>query len=417
MDENPINKIKVNVYFVPPDHIINGGVMSIFSICKEARSLSSNDKNSFFYISTYPGTPSYGKNTLFDNNEVVYDFESILKKHNNISSIVLNIPELVITKVSNSLNAHSDYLNNVDEVYINVLNQNIKYMPEVNDFLSLYKYTDKVSQSTAHNRYATQELSDIYGVPLKHLSVYLDPSQYKFIEEKSERLIVYSPDNSEEKQAIISKLKNELTEYEFIEVRGLKYDEYKELLGRARYVITFGEGMDGYFIESSFSGAVPISVYNDDFFPGDDFLSFDSVFANAIEMKNNLVKTIQKMDGNKIAYEQLRDSIFKSTKKYYNFENYRNNLRGLLQHDFDYFPSNESLAKKIHMVAKKSSNKIDELNDFIGAYQGKLDTIRKQYTHLKDEYRTLSEKHEDVIQSKSWKITKPLRSFLFMIKR
>jgi len=51
-------------------------------------------------------------------------------------------------------------------------------------------------------------------------------------------------------------------------IRNLTYDQYKSLVSRAKWALTFGEGLDGYFIEPVFSGAIAFAVYNEQFLPG-----------------------------------------------------------------------------------------------------------------------------------------------------
>lgn len=54
----------------------------------------------------------------------------------------------------------------------------------------------------------------------------------------------------------------------FASFRILQYEEYKELICDAKWSLTFGEGLDAYFVEPTFSGANAFAVFNELFYSG-----------------------------------------------------------------------------------------------------------------------------------------------------
>ena len=60
-------------------------------------------------------------------------------------------------------------------------------------------------------------------------------------------------------------------------VQNLTYEEFKAAISRAKWALTFGEGLDGYFVEPIFCGCVSFAVYNERFFT-EAFRSFRTVY-------------------------------------------------------------------------------------------------------------------------------------------
>jgi len=78
-------------------------------------------------------------------------------------------------------------------------------------------------------------------------------------------------------------------------IKNLSYKEYKRTIGRAKWAVTFGEGLDGYFVETIFSGGISFAVYNDHFFP-DEFKQLPTVFESYQEMELALPTMLEQLD-------------------------------------------------------------------------------------------------------------------------
>ena len=94
--------------------------------------------------------------------------------------------------------------------------------------------------------------------------------------------MVVSPDPHPAKEAVMDLL-NSVTGLRIQVIQNLTYEQYKELISRARWSLTFGEGLDGYFIEPVFSGSVSFAVYNEEFFT-QDFKPLSTVYSSYEEL-------------------------------------------------------------------------------------------------------------------------------------
>lgn len=326
------------IFFIPPEELVSGGILSIFSLCKESRSIVSSD--TLVAVSTYPGTSSYKKNTLFKNDETILDFTEIIRLLPSLDSLILHIPEYAINRVTFSLMEYSKILKAVTNLHINILNQNMELMPSAIDVASLWSLSPRIiTQTTAHLRYTTQDVADIYNTPVLNFSVFLDPRQYELKDfSKKENIIAYSNDKHPLKEHILSKLKRALPSYSLVEINHLSYEQYKELIGKAKFILTFGEGFDGYYIEGIFSGSITFAVYNDIFFESKDFLKYKNIFASYDKIERQLVDTINELDNEKV-YTRTNLENFNKLSKIYDLSIYRQNIKKFYNEDFSFYPT------------------------------------------------------------------------------
>lgn len=315
--------------------------MSIFSLCRETRNLLA--KNTEVIISTFPGTSSYKKNTLFENTEEIHDFDVVLNKLTPATSLLLHIPEYALTRIAYGLIPHKTALNCVGEFTVNILNQNMELMPKPEVAASLYALSPNlITQTTAHKRYTTQDLANAYNTPTMNLSVFIDSSQYAYTDySKKENIVAYSNDQHPAKATIIQQLKSKLPHYSFVEISGLSYEEYKKLVAKAKYIITFGEGFDGYLIEGTFSGGITFAVYNETFFASNEFLKYKNIYQTYDDMQANIARDIIKFD-NETLYQSVNQKNFNTLAKIYDYKIYLKNLREFYSNKFTYTPSQDA---------------------------------------------------------------------------
>lgn len=401
------------VFFIPPSKIVNGGIMSIFSLCKESRAfLTSKDLS---VVSVFPGTKSYRNNDLFENSEYIYEFTELLKKYPETQSILLHIPEYAIKDVSREL---PNYIPPTIKVSINVLNQNIDMMPTVGDFANLLISSSEITQTTAHAKYATKELASKYATPLMHLSVFIDPEQYKKVAyPNKDKVILYSPDGYESKDSILTTLHQALPDYKIKEIKDLTYAEYKKAIQKARYVITFGEGLDGYLIESCFSGSVAMSVFNERFFPSKDFAEVGGIYKNYKEMAKKIASDISSMDTDPALYSKHQSDMEVLLKAIYDKSIYLKNLKRFYASKFNFIPTQDD---RDNFIAMALSEKNQFLDDWKNANSRKDSEIEALKTS-NQEYATLYESAHDTLRSIQnsllWKATTPLRKATKLTKR
>lgn len=319
------NTKKMIVFFIPPKNDINGGIMSIFSICKYSREICPDAQ---CVITTFPSKVTYAHNTFFKNDEKIYRWEQIVNNAKNVKELIIHIPEYFSDKFSTALtNKDFKFLKQIENVQINILNQNIELMPEPEKIKGLYKITNNVTQTIAHDRYATQEVCDKWQIPTHFLSVHIDTSGYRsYAFEEKQKIIVLSPDEAPYKEAIVKKLKQELPDFKLVTVKNMSFDEYMDLIARAYFVISFGEGFDGYFIQPVFVGTLGIAMYNNRFFPDESWLELKNVYAAADEQENEIVNDINEISKSKELYYDLIDTIKEKILLLYGEELFKSNL-------------------------------------------------------------------------------------------
>lgn len=393
-----VKRTNLIVFFIPPEKKVNGGIMSIFSQCKEARRFQ-KIHNAETVLCTYPGDETYGKNDLFENSEKIYSFDQIIEKWENPDRLMLHVPETGVRMINESFrnDKYKNYLKDAGDLHINVMNQNIELMREPVEFAELFRLTPKITQTTAHIRYTTQALSNKYQTPVHHLSVFIDPGQYKYMPYKEkENLIIYSPDESPAKNKIIDSI-NSLEGYETQEIVNIPYEEYKRLAAKAKFCITFGEGFDGYFIESFFSGSIGIAVYNDGFFPDESFLDLPTVFDSYDSMATNMVGIIKSLD-NEQGFKALTEEGQKKIGKLYSQTTYLKKMENFYKANYDFVPEPGSASELIEKLVAEQ----DSLNDRLMEAKKRLGQEQQTTQRLKTDILNL-------LNSRSWKITKPLR--------
>jgi len=389
--------------------------LSVFSICKTSREFKDIHKSEVL-ISVIPGYPSYTRNDLFENDEIIYSFDEIVKM-GGPQSLLLLIPEMASWDSYWALKKYEKWLKAIPELSVNILTQNILLLQPPDEMASWFALTPNVTQTTAHNRYSSQELADKYFMPVHHLSTFVDPSQYQNLPfEKKENLILFSPDETSLRTQIIDKLNKSLPDYKFITIQDLRYEEYKKLMARAKFAITFGEGFDGYYVEAFFSGGITFAVYNADFFPDKAFSGYGNTYLNYETMLANIADDIRQLN-NKEAYNKIVKSNFNAICKLYSFTRYSENLRNFYLKRYSYSPD-KSKAKPFiasiiegrdKMVASKESL-IDDLNAMIVTLG---QAGKEKDAMIADKAAQI----DNMLSSKSWKLTKPLRSASALKKR
>jgi uncharacterized protein (DUF3084 family) len=97
------------------------------------------------------------------------------------------------------------------------------------------------------------------------------------------------------------------------------------LIAKAKWSLTFGEGLDGYFVEMALTGGVPFAVYNDRFFPP-EFRDLPTVYDTWPDLQIFIVKDIPNLDHDAL-YHAAGEPIRKELNHLYDRERYRENVR------------------------------------------------------------------------------------------
>lgn len=395
------------VFFIPGEKLVNGGILSIFSICKVSRQFEKIHKSRVL-LSTYPGQKSYKHNDLFENNETIYSFDEVVKM-GVPKSLMLHVPEYASHDVYQGLKEYTDYIKRVPKFSVNIMNQNIWLMQKPREVANWFGLTNNVTQTTAHNKYTSQELADKYFLPTRHFSTFVDPSQYHWTPfNKKENIIALSPDVVKERDSIVNKLKNNLPDYKIITIHDMKYEGFKKLVARAKFTITFGEGFDGYYVEAFFSGSITFAVYNDAFFPDKDFANFENTYPSYTDMLENIDKDIKRLNS-KTLYEKTVQDSFDKIAKLYSFSNYKNNIKEFYLNKFTFYPNWPSAKPLIADIIREHDQAITEKDAVINERQALLEEKEAAIRAISKAVEQRDKIIHDMVNSRSWKLTKPLR--------
>ena len=203
--------------------------------------------------------------------------------------------------------------------------------------------TENITMTMAHRKYTTIEKRKEYDTPIHHLSAWLNNGSYtkkKFSDKKN--IILFSPDeinNSYSKEKfykkdLIETLAKDFPHYSLIELKNFSYERYKKLISDAKFMITFGEGLDGYFIENSFCGGVSFAFYNHLFFT-ENYKNISTIYNSYHDLFNKISEDIKSLD-NEQAFEEKNNEILNEVQKEYSFEIFEKKLIRFLKKDFDF---------------------------------------------------------------------------------
>ena len=313
---------------------IAGGTISIVSLCEETAAIV-DIHGAQTIMCTLNGEHLMLKHRMFNNETRVFRFEQLADFFSGTTSVLFHVPEFLSAGFMQSLNLKDKkWLEKMKEVHVNIMNQNIRLMPETAEVDKLKQRVNKLTITTAHQKYCTSYYRDHYGVPLHQFSVWISPEQYQYKQWRDKKnLVVVSPDQHPLKETIIRQLQSMGT-LEVQVIQNLTYTEYKNLIADAKWSLTFGEGLDGYFIEPVFSGAVSFAVYNEDFFTK-DFEQLETVYASASKLQSQISIAIKALDHEHVfsAYQQQQ---FDLCARYYSMEQYRKNIAAFYKNEFTF---------------------------------------------------------------------------------
>ena len=108
-------------------------------------------------------------------------------------------------------------------------------------------------------------------------------------------------------------------------IRGLTYEQFKRLIARAKWSLTFGEGLDGYFAEPVFSGSVSFAVFNDRFFTS-EFATLPTVYSSWNDLELRIADDIKRFNEASAYFECWKRS-YELLTDLYDVRRYRENLR------------------------------------------------------------------------------------------
>ena len=328
------------IYFNVAVDTIGGGMLSINRFIDKTIALF-KDTDTVILLSGLPLNNPAVTYTMFEGRLQMYHFSDIVASVYP-EKLVLHIPEYYLPDFIHGMSdIQKQWLMSIPFLHINIMDQNHDYFPGREYFEHCKVYTDKVTITTAHKEYTTQEMAEEVDCPVKLLTPFL-PEFYKVPHSKKEKIIAISPDEFifdgvSKKDETLKYLRHELPQYEIVIINNLSLDEYKELISKALFSITFGEGYDGYFIEPFLSNSVAFAVYNTTFFPS-QFKDAPTVYYSWDEFIENIVDDIKELQKNEQLYEKYSMLTEKMIKQVTNDDLSNKNLQEFYDDKFDCIP-------------------------------------------------------------------------------
>lgn len=338
---------RLAVFIVPEHNEMSGGIYSIFSIANQV----SKTKKIHGYdvvLMTRPNKSdvTYCRQKNFKNSQDVYRFQQIVR-FSQLETVYIHVPEYACSSFIENIDPETfSFLMSVKNRYVNVLNQNIELMVKSSALDKLRSFaTDYITQSVAHHAYANQNIADIYNINTLLLAAYTDLSEYEPTAYHSkDNLIIYSKDNAPYKDKVLSKLRNAFSNFEFVEINKITFDEFMELAARAKFSISFGEGFDGYVSQPILMGGLGLTLFKPQFFPSRDYLKFDVFFKTPDEMEKNIVNVIKQYIANPDCYEKLNKKLVQMHDELYSVDAYKLQISRLMSRSYDYSPGGVHLS-------------------------------------------------------------------------
>lgn len=342
------------VFLVPTSDSIGGGVMSINSIAKVTSELTNTldeIKGYKVLLATYPSSYTFSEYTKFECAYNIYRFDMLREYFTAVKRMIVHIPEnFVADTISQMSPADIAWLHNIEELKINILNQNNDMMPRPYFANFLHAFTDDLTITCAHRRYCTPNQRSSYNMPVHMLSTSnLVEYKYKPYGEK-ENLLLYSPDKNDTKPAILDAIKEAFPDLKMKMIKNVEYSEYLELISRAKWMITFGEGLDGYAMESIRSGAVSFAVFNHTFF-NERFEGLPNIYNSYQDMLARIAGDMRALD-NPGDFKELNDLLIKKDREEKDEKRYRNNIRNYYLGNYTYPMAEVLEQRKKRMEAK-----------------------------------------------------------------
>lgn len=321
------------IIFLTPGHDgPSGGTLSITWTYRESQ-LISDLHGAKVAICTVPGEPPLLKYTWFKNSEYLLDLEGLLNRCNELDYLLIHIPEYAVNQVAEWLESYESKLRNVKELQLNVLVQHIDIM-QGQDLKRLARF-GKVTCTTAHEAYSNAATREALGVSLHRLSCCNGPERYTLSRyEDKQPLLMVGHDPHLLKEKVIGKIREALPSLKIQVIQNLTFEQYLEVASRAKWSLTFGEGLDSYFSDPVFSGGVSFAVYNERFFTP-AFAELETVYPSWDVLLDRITTDLRRLD-EPIAYKRCWRAAWDLLNDLYSVERFRENLRSFYRGEYTF---------------------------------------------------------------------------------
>ena len=312
------------VFLTPGFELVSGGVISIANLYRESAALA-DVHHSKVVLCALPGDPFFLRYSWFANRNYILHLEHLLKFCGHLDYLQLHIPEYAVNQVVGWLaDAAQPLMRNVRELHLNVMLQNIDLIQGQN--VEGLKRFGKVTCTTAHEAYSNPSIRAGLGISLHRLGTCNGSELYTLAGyEKREQLLMVSSDPHPLRDEVLRQVSKQLPELKIKVIENLLYEDYVKLTRRAKWSLTFGEGLDGYFVDPVFSGGVSFAVFNDSYFTP-AFAELENIYPSWEVLLNKLPEDLRRLD-EPGAYNRCWRQTYDLLSSLYSTERFRNNLR------------------------------------------------------------------------------------------
>jgi hypothetical protein len=313
------------VFLTPGFEVRAGGVLAIFGMKRETLALRQLHRARVALCAVPGDDPRFFKYTWFDNREYLLDLETVLQSCGRLDYLQLHIPAYAVNRVLDWLiSVAPTLLRNIREIHLNVLLMNIDNIQGQN-VRALLSF-GRVTCTTAHEAYSNAATREAVGVPLHRLSVCNGPENYSLSGyEDKEPLLIVSPDGHLLKGEVLQQIAQVCPKLRIQVIENLHYKDYMRLVRRAKWSLTFGEGLDGYFAEPVWSGGVAFAVFNDRYFTP-AFAELETIYPSWEVVMDRMPLDMQRIDA-PVAYNRCWRQAYDLLSDLYSVDRFRQNLR------------------------------------------------------------------------------------------
>ena len=143
-----------------------------------------------------------------------------------------------------------------------------------------------------------------------------------------------SPDPHPTKEKVLHRIAQACPDLTIKIIENLSYADYLDLARRAKWSLTFGEGLDGYFAEPVFCGGVSFAVFNDRYFTP-PFSSLETVYPSWEVLMGTITEDIKRLD-ELTAYNRCWRPAYDLLSSLYSTEQFRQNLRMFYRSEYTF---------------------------------------------------------------------------------
>jgi hypothetical protein len=213
--------------------------------------------------------------------------------------------------------------------------------------------------------------------------------------------MVLSPDQHPLRNRVIDTVKKGLPSLELITVENMPYESYRSLIAKAKWSLTFGEGLDGYFAETAWTGGIPFAVYNDRFFMP-QFRELATVYDTWDELQTWIVGDILKLDHDEL-YHGAGEPIRQALNELYSCEKYRENIRLFYNEEYNFPAANPAKPRPVDEMLTRIREDIARLKEKEEARDASTAHLREginardaSIAQLREDTKTLGPQREGI---------------------